>query len=56
MSPVSSGIMRCKKSAASQIDDAKDSLRIYNLGNSYKTRIEHYGAKQPYSPDAPMIF
>ncbi|WP_312641199.1 CRISPR-associated endonuclease Cas2 [Hydrogenoanaerobacterium sp.] len=38
------------------MDEAKDSLRIYNLGNSYKTRIEYYGAKQTYSPEDPMIF
>jgi len=38
------------------MDEEKDSLRIYNLGNSYKTRIEHYGAKQTYSPEDPIIF
>jgi len=38
------------------MDDQKDSLRIYNLGNNYKTRIEHYGAKQTYSPESPLIF
>lgn len=37
------------------MDDQKDSLRIYNLGNNYKTRIEHYGAKQTYSPEDPII-
>lgn len=38
------------------MDNQKDSLRIYNLGNNYKTRIEHYGAKQTYSPEDPMIY
>lgn len=38
------------------MDEQKDSLRIYNLGNGYKTRIEHYGAKQTYSPEDPIIF
>ena len=38
------------------MNDQKDSLRIYNLGNNYKTRIEHYGAKQTYSPEEPMIY
>ncbi|WP_369282145.1 CRISPR-associated endonuclease Cas2 [Oscillibacter sp. GMB15532] len=37
------------------MDEQKDSLRIYNLGSSYKTRIEHYGAKQTYSPEDPII-
>lgn len=38
------------------IDDKKDSLRFYNLGNNYKNRIEHFGAKETYFPDDPMIF
>ena len=38
------------------VDDQKDSLRIYNLGNNYKAHIEHYGAKKAYSPEEPMIF
>lgn len=37
------------------MDEGKDSLRIYNLGNSYRSRIEHYGAKPTYSPDDAMI-
>ncbi|WRS27156.1 CRISPR-associated endonuclease Cas2 [Oscillospiraceae bacterium MB08-C2-2] len=45
-----------KSQLFSILDGTKDSLRIYNLGNSYKTRIEHYGAKQTYSPEEPMIF
>lgn len=38
------------------MDSKKDSLRIYNLGNNYKTRIEHHGAKETYSPECPIIF
>lgn len=37
------------------IDVDKDSLRFYNLGNNYKTRIEHLGAKESYDPQEPMI-
>jgi CRISPR-associated protein Cas2 len=37
------------------IDSGVDSLRIYNLGNNYKSRIEHYGAKSTYFPDDAMI-
>lgn len=37
------------------IDNHKDSLRFYNLGNNYNKRIEHYGAKITYDPEAPMI-
>lgn len=39
----------------SVIDENSDSLRIYNLGNSYSNRIEHYGAKASYDPEATLI-
>ncbi|MDR1628746.1 MAG: CRISPR-associated endonuclease Cas2 [Oscillospiraceae bacterium] len=38
------------------IDENSDSLRIYNLGNNYKSRIEHFGAKEAYDPAEAMIF
>lgn len=38
------------------MDKEKDSLRFYNLGNNYKTKIEHFGAKSAYDPqDVLMI-
>jgi CRISPR-associated endoribonuclease Cas2 len=37
------------------ISPDQDSLRFYNLGDKYKTRIEHIGAKQTYDPEEPMI-
>lgn len=37
------------------IDVDKDSLRFYNLGNKYKTRIEHIGAKHTYDPQEVLI-
>lgn len=37
------------------IDEKTDSLRIYNLGNSYNSRIEHYGIKQSYDPGDTII-
>ena len=33
------------------IDEKKDSLRFYNLGNSFHTRVEHIGARSSYKPD-----
>ena len=30
------------------IDPKTDSLRFYNLGNNYKNRMEHVGAKPSY--------
>lgn len=33
----------------------EDSLRCYNLGNQWQKRVEHFGQKQPYDPDQPLI-
>ncbi len=30
------------------IDEEKDSLRFYYLGNQYQTKIEHFGAKETH--------
>lgn len=32
------------------IDEEYDSLRFYNLGNNYSTRIEQFGCKKSYDP------
>ncbi|MCD7740723.1 MAG: CRISPR-associated endonuclease Cas2 [Ruminococcus sp.] len=45
-----------RESLLKVIDEEKDSLRFYNLGNNYKNKIEHYGSKDTYLPDDPMIF
>lgn len=37
------------------INEETDSLRIYNLGNSYTSRIEHYGTKETYDPNDSII-
>ena len=33
------------------IDEEKDSLRFYNLGNRYEGKIEHIGAKPSYEAE-----
>lgn len=38
------------------IDKEKDSLRFYYLGDKYKTKIEHIGAKNTRRLDEPLIF
>lgn len=38
-----------------EIDREQDSLRFYRLGNNWRGRVEHIGAKAGYDPDAPMI-
>ncbi len=37
------------------MDEKKDSLRFYYLGNNYENKIEHFGCKETYLPDEPMI-
>jgi len=38
------------------IDKKKDSLRFYILGNNYKEKVIHIGAKETYDIDGPLIF
>lgn len=38
------------------IDKDKDSLRFYYLGNNYKTKVEHIGAKESFNVEEPLIF
>jgi len=33
------------------MDPKKDSIRYYNLGINWKSRVEHVGAKESYDPD-----
>ena len=37
------------------MDQEKDSLRFYNLGNNYSEKIRHYGVKPGYDPSDPLI-
>jgi CRISPR-associated protein Cas2 len=37
------------------IDLEKDSLRFYMLGDNWKSRIKHIGAKSSYNPEDMMI-
>ena len=37
------------------MDEEKDSLRFYYLGNRYETRIEHFGAKAGYAAEGALI-
>jgi CRISPR-associated protein Cas2 len=38
-----------------EIEGELDSLRFYFLGESWKGRVEHVGAKATYQPDEPLI-
>ena len=37
------------------IDEEKDSLRFYYLGNQYKNKIEHYGTKDTFEQEGVII-
>lgn len=37
------------------IDPTCDSLRFYNLGNRYESRVEHVGAKPSYEAEGTLI-
>ena len=39
----------------SLMDQEKDSLRFYYLGKRYENKIEHFGARQTYLPEEPLI-
>lgn len=37
------------------IDEEKDSLRFYKLGNNYKTKVQHVGAKEAINVEDTLI-
>lgn len=47
--------LKLKNRLLSIIDESSDSLRFYYLGNNWKRRVEHYGAKETYDPEGVLI-
>lgn len=45
-----------KEQLLSAIDSDRDSIRIYNLGNKYTSKIEQYGKNESYDPEGDLIF
>lgn len=37
------------------IDETRDSLRFYYLGNKYQTKVEHVGVERGIAVDQPLI-
>lgn len=37
------------------MDESRDSLRFYYLGNKYQTKIEHFGVKDSYDPEGTLM-
>ena len=44
-----------KDKLLSIIDETQDSLRFYNLGNNYETKVDHYGAKESYKAEGVLM-
>ena len=53
LDPAQSKLLQAKLCAI--MDPEKDSLRFYYLGTRYENKIEHFGCKQTYLPEEPMI-
>lgn len=44
-----------RASLLAEVDPLEDSLRFYFLGNNWKGRVEHAGAKPSYDPEGALI-
>lgn len=44
-----------KSAILKEMDTKKDSIRFYRLGIHYKTKIEHFGIKEPYDVEEAFI-
>lgn len=47
--------LKIKDKLLKLIDESRDSIRFYYLGNNWHRRIEHYGAKETYDPEGVLI-
>ena len=47
--------LKLKTKIESIIDKKTDSLRYYYLGNNWKRKVEHVGAKESYDPEGVII-
>ena len=47
--------LKVKDKLLKLIDEKQDSLRFYYLGNNWKRRVEHFGAKKSYDVEGVLI-
>src|SRR5437762_1106131 len=47
--------VRVRADLIREIKAADDSLRFYFLGDNWKRRVEHVGAKPSYDPQGPLV-
>lgn len=62
---VQNSVFECKVDPAQYVDlknrlerimkADEDSIRIYNLGNNWKKRVEHMGVKVPYDIEGTLL-
>lgn len=50
-----SEFMRLKAELLALIDNKRDSIRFYYLGNNWKNKIEHFGSKTTYDSEGFLI-
>lgn len=48
-------LAKVKHELLSLIDPSKDSLRFYSLGNNYRGKVQHYGAKPGYEAEGFLV-
>lgn len=51
----SSQLLILKDKLCSLIDEDKDSLRFYYLGNKYQAKVEHFGSKNTYEAEGVLM-
>lgn len=44
-----------KERVRNEIDSNKDSIRIYNLGNHWQKRVEHFGKNTDYNVEGTLL-
>jgi len=49
------GWTRVRAQLIEEISQSQDSLRFYFLGDNWKRRVEHVGAKATYDPQGPLV-
>lgn len=45
----------CKNKLCVEANSKEDSLRFYYLGTNWHRRVEHFGAKESYDIEGPLI-
>lgn len=51
----SAELLQLKEEILAVYNEDKDSIRIYKLGKNYERSVLHYGIKDTFKPDSPLI-